>query len=55
MTRIVETQQALKIQFSDGETIHGTVESFDRDTIVIRQTDGPTVVYRKSDIRYLEE
>jgi len=45
----------LKIQFSDGETIHGIVESFDRDTIAIRQKDGPTVVYRKSDIRYLEE
>ena len=36
-------------------TIEGTVESFDRDTIAIRQTDGPTVVYRKSDIRFLEE
>ena len=55
LTRIIDTQQMLKIQFSDGETIHGIVESFDRDTIAIRQKDGPTVVYRKSDIRYLEE
>jgi sRNA-binding regulator protein Hfq len=53
--RIVETQATIKIQFSGGETIHGKVESFDRDTIAIRQKDGPTIVYRKSDIRFLEE
>ena len=55
LARIVDTRAVLKIQFGNGETIHGTVESFDRDTIEIRQKDGPTVVYRKSDIRYLEE
>ena len=55
LTRVVDTQQSLKVQFNDGETIEGTVESFDRDTIVIQQKGGPKVVYRKSEIRYFEE
>lgn len=53
--RIVDTQELLKIRFRDGETIEGTIESFDRDTVVIRLKHGPAVVYRKSEIRCFEE
>jgi hypothetical protein len=52
---MVDTRQKLTIQFRDGESIQGIVERFDRDSIEIRGADGPSVVYRKSDIRYLAE
>jgi sRNA-binding regulator protein Hfq len=55
LSRIVDTGQSLTIHFNDGKTIRGHVESFDRETIAIRQQDGPTVIYRKKDIRFLEE
>jgi len=55
LARIVDNGQTLTIRFNDGETLQGKVESFDCDTIEIREEDGPAVVYRKSDIRYLEE
>lgn len=38
-----------------GDTLRGTVEEADHETIAIRPEGGPPVVVRKADIRYLHE
>ena len=42
------------LRLSDGTTVCGKVQEFDRDQIVIEDSSGPIVI-RKSEIRYLEE
>jgi hypothetical protein len=38
-----------------GTTISGVVEDFDRDLIRIQPSEGPGLILRKIDIRYLHE
>ena len=45
----------LVFSLTSGQTIHGVVEDFDRDLIRIRLPDGPGLMLRKTDIRYLYE
>jgi hypothetical protein len=39
----------------DGAQVRGAIEYFDRDLIKIQCEDGPGLVLRKCDIRYLSE
>jgi sRNA-binding regulator protein Hfq len=51
----VESDQPLTVQMRNGDVYQGTVERFDRDVITLRPSDGPVLVLRKQDIRFLAE
>ena len=44
----------LVVTLTDGMTVCGTIQGFDRDQITIEDSSGPMVI-RKSEIRYLQE
>jgi len=52
---VAEADRTLTVLLRSGETLSGSVEQFDHEVIAIRPADGPTVVVRKSDVRYLYE
>jgi len=55
MTSLLESDRPLTVQMRNGDSFEGVVEQFDRDVITLRRSDGPVVVLRKQEIRYLSE
>ena len=51
----IESGSALVIHLTNGETVRGTIERFDREMITVARDGGPEVVLRKQEIRYIEE
>jgi sRNA-binding regulator protein Hfq len=45
----------LSIHTTDGRTLSGTLAGFSPDTLRLHQADGPEIVVRKRDIRYIED
>ncbi len=45
----------LIVHMTSGEQHRGTVEAFDREMIKVTRFKGPSVVVRKSDIRFMVE
>jgi sRNA-binding regulator protein Hfq len=43
----------VEIHLRDGRILRGTIEQFDRDTITLERADGPPLLIRKPDIRYV--
>ncbi len=52
---VKDEQNPVVIQLRDGSEVEGIIESFDRDTIEIRRENGPHVLVRKADIRYMSD
>ena len=55
LSSIGQSEATLTVLLRSGETVSGVVESFDREVITIRPAEGPALVLRKDDIRYLGE
>ena len=55
LRRVKDEQSPVLIQLRDGSEVVGIIESFDRDTIEIQRENGPHVLVRKADIRYISD
>ena len=43
------------VRLTDGETVRGVIEYYDRDMVKINREPGPNVFIRKTCIRYMHE
>ena len=41
------------VVLTDGETLHGVIEWYDRDCVKINRTDGPNLLVLKHSIKYM--
>ena len=51
--RMREKQTAMVVRLINDQTVHGTVEYYDRDMVKIVPQEGPGFFIRKADIRYM--
>jgi len=55
LLQIKESGTPMVVSLTDGETVRGVIEYYDRDMIKINRDTGPNVFIRKSSIRYMYE
>ena len=55
LKEIKEARTAVVAELTDGRSVHGVIEYFDRDMIKITRPEGPHFFVRKSEIRYIRE
>jgi sRNA-binding regulator protein Hfq len=55
LQQIKDARSAIVVTLTDGSSVHGVIEYFDRDMIKITRPEGPHFFARKSDIRYIRE
>lgn len=55
LQKIKEARTPIVAALSDGRSVRGVIEYFDRDMIKIARSKGPHFFVRKSDIRYIRE
>jgi hypothetical protein len=55
LKELKEARTAVVAELTDGRSVEGVIEYFDRDMVKITRPEGPHFFVRKSDIRYLRE
>jgi hypothetical protein len=55
LQQIKDERSAIVAMLTDGSSVHGVIEYFDRDMVKITRPEGPHCFVRKSDIRYIRE
>lgn len=55
LARHKDAHTPMVVVLTDGETVRGWIEYYDRDMIKINRHKGPNVFIRKANIRYLHE
>ena len=55
LQKIKAARTRIVAMLTDGRSVHGIIEYFDRDMVKITRPEGPHFFVRKSDIRYIIE
>ena len=55
LKELKESRTAVVAELTDGRSVDGVIEYFDRDMVKITRPEGPHFFVRKTDIRYVEE